>query len=107
MHFSNLCLDVNECMMNTELCNPDIEVCYNTFGSYVCLCVGGYEIGTEGFQCEGISKFYWLTQFTLALLSHPIWLGSLTHLAAFLNNLWKTDLNKDDKHVWKYKFLFT
>jgi len=44
--------------MDTELCNRVTEVCNNTFGSYMCLCADGYEIGTEEFQCEGISKFY-------------------------------------------------
>jgi hypothetical protein len=39
-----LCLDINECVLNADLCNKESSSCVNTPGSYRCDCLAGYEV---------------------------------------------------------------
>lgn len=42
-------LDVNECEMGA----PCSQRCYNTYGTFLCRCDPGYELGPDGFACNG------------------------------------------------------
>lgn len=42
-------LDVNECEMGA----PCQQRCYNTYGSFLCRCEQGYELGPDGISCNG------------------------------------------------------
>lgn len=46
-----LCLssDVDECGMGA----PCSQRCYNTYGTFLCRCETGYELGPDGFACNG------------------------------------------------------
>lgn len=49
--FNILCItDVDECSTNTDNCSPN-AICTNTFGSFSCVCVAGYD--GNGVNCEG------------------------------------------------------
>lgn len=41
--------DVNECDMGA----PCSQRCYNTYGTFLCRCDQGYELGPDGFACNG------------------------------------------------------
>ncbi|CAG14115.1 unnamed protein product, partial [Tetraodon nigroviridis] len=41
--------DVNECDMGA----PCSQRCYNTYGTFLCRCDQGYELGPDGFACSG------------------------------------------------------
>lgn len=41
--------DVNECEMGA----PCSQRCYNTYGTFLCRCDHGYELGPDGFTCNG------------------------------------------------------
>lgn len=41
--------DVNECDMGA----PCQQRCYNTYGTFLCRCDLGYELGPDGFACNG------------------------------------------------------
>lgn len=41
--------DVNECEMGA----PCSQRCYNTYGTFLCRCDQGYELGQDGFTCNG------------------------------------------------------
>lgn len=41
--------DVNECDMGA----PCSQRCYNTYGTFLCRCDQGYELGPDGFTCNG------------------------------------------------------
>lgn len=48
--------DVNECDMGA----PCSQRCYNTYGTFLCRCEQGYELGPDGFACDGETKaFLW------------------------------------------------
>ena len=42
--------DINECRVNNGGCST---ICQNNPGSYICVCNEGYQIQTDGTQCEG------------------------------------------------------
>ena len=44
--------DINECIENKTLCSNEVENCANTLGSYMCICVTGYSMSSNG-TCEG------------------------------------------------------
>lgn len=46
---SSLSVDVNECDMGA----PCSQRCYNTYGTFLCRCDQGYELGPDGFACNG------------------------------------------------------
>ncbi|XP_059150312.1 signal peptide, CUB and EGF-like domain-containing protein 1 [Physella acuta] len=37
-----MCLDIDECLENSRICDSDVEICINTVGSYVCSCKKGF-----------------------------------------------------------------
>ncbi len=41
--------DVDECGMGA----PCSQRCYNTYGTFLCRCEQGYELGPDGFACNG------------------------------------------------------
>lgn len=41
--------DVNECEMGA----PCSQRCFNTYGTFMCRCDQGYELGPDGFTCNG------------------------------------------------------
>lgn len=47
--FQHLISDVNECDMGA----PCSQRCYNTYGTFLCRCDQGYELGPDGFACNG------------------------------------------------------
>ena len=46
-----LYLDKDECATGEHDCQ---QICFNTPGSYMCLCDTGYQLGTDGHTCEGL-----------------------------------------------------
>lgn len=46
--------DVNECDMGA----PCSQRCYNTYGTFLCRCDQGYELGPDGFACNGEWFFF-------------------------------------------------
>ncbi|KAG7259999.1 hypothetical protein CRUP_020746, partial [Coryphaenoides rupestris] len=44
--------DVNECEMGA----PCSQRCYNTYGTFMCRCDQGYELGPDGFTCNDIDE---------------------------------------------------
>ena len=46
---ASLLPDVNECDMGA----PCSQRCYNTYGTFLCRCDQGYELGPDGFACNG------------------------------------------------------
>lgn len=46
---SSIFPDVNECDMGA----PCSQRCYNTYGTFLCRCDQGYELGSDGFACNG------------------------------------------------------
>ena len=52
------CTDINECdnghrnEIGYHSC-PSDEACINTFGSFTCKCPKGYQLNSNGNQCEG------------------------------------------------------
>ena len=49
--------DINECLSSNGGCAHN---CSNTDGSFVCSCVSGYELGTDGMACNG--KTFWASR---------------------------------------------
>ena len=49
------CDDINECKVDTTRCNAKNQVCKNTFGSFICDCISGYEIQADG-SCIDINE---------------------------------------------------
>ena len=50
---SILCLfliDTNECLLSNSGCS---QLCTNTIGSYQCNCRNGYQLNTNGIDCDG------------------------------------------------------
>lgn len=45
------CQDVNECLLDTDLCQDGI--CVNTEGSFTCKCNPGYEPSYDRKSCIG------------------------------------------------------
>lgn len=52
INFINAIAEINECSENKGICATD-KVCFNTPGSYLCLCNVGYWQSANG-SCEGI-----------------------------------------------------
>ena len=48
------CEDVNECL-DTSRCNGENQACRNTLGSFICDCISGYEIQSDG-SCVDINE---------------------------------------------------
>ena len=46
--------DTNECLSSNGECAHN---CSNTDGSFVCSCVSGYELDTDGMACNGTSTY--------------------------------------------------
>ena len=44
-----LYLDINECDLNNDDCEPD--KCINNIGSYTCDCQEGQELDSDGITC--------------------------------------------------------
>jgi len=57
--------DINECLTNNGGCDSN-AICANTPGSYSCACKSGY-LG-NGFNCTGISSFFFFPSFFLNLM---------------------------------------
>lgn len=51
---SSIFADVNECDMGA----PCSQRCYNTYGTFLCRCDQGYELGSDGFACNGESIIF-------------------------------------------------
>lgn len=51
MLISNICVDINECALDPDICSNGI--CENLRGSYRCNCNGGYEPDPAGTNCVG------------------------------------------------------
>ena len=49
------CDDINECKVDTTRCNAKHQVCKNTFGSFICDCISGYEIQADG-SCVDVNE---------------------------------------------------
>ena len=49
-------LDINECISNLSLCDPTSSVCQNTIGSYVCVCLPGYQVCSSIYSCLGCNQ---------------------------------------------------
>ena len=47
------CLDIDECLLDTHLCDP-FSTCINNFGSYDCDCNNGFT--GDGFTCSDIDE---------------------------------------------------
>lgn len=50
--FFYLCVDINECLLDTDLC-PNGR-CENLHGTYKCICNPGYEVDSTGKNCIGM-----------------------------------------------------
>ena len=50
LNYSLAISDTNECLSRNGGCAHN---CSNTDGSFVCSCVSGYELGTDGMACNG------------------------------------------------------
>ena len=37
------CEDVDECVLQSDICPPDSSLCRNVYGSFNCLCFKGYD----------------------------------------------------------------
>jgi hypothetical protein len=48
--FSLMNIDINECIARTDNCD---SICSNTIGSYVCSCLSGYRLQSDGATCRG------------------------------------------------------
>ena len=48
------CDDINECL-DTKRCNGENQVCKNTFGSFICDCIPGFEIESDG-SCVDVNE---------------------------------------------------
>lgn len=46
-------IDINECDIGDHNCISD-AYCNDTSGSYNCTCPAGYELGDDGYSCDGI-----------------------------------------------------
>ena len=46
-------IDINECTSS-----PCDHTCTNTAGSYECSCNSGYELGSDGLSCHGMTTEY-------------------------------------------------
>ena len=42
-------LDVNECETDPPPCG---QICRNTVGSFICICVSGYTLAEDGLTCK-------------------------------------------------------
>ena len=51
MRATDECRDVNECDLDSNLCQNGI--CRNTEGSYTCDCDSGFEVSYDGKSCIG------------------------------------------------------
>ncbi len=45
-----MCIDVNECEDDTDLCTHN---CENTVGSYTCTCDEDFVLNADGITCDG------------------------------------------------------
>jgi len=50
---NSTCIDIDECMTNTSLCDKNLGVCENVEGSYTCSCLNDFTVGPNG-ECEGM-----------------------------------------------------
>uniref|UniRef100_A0A2S2PH35 Nidogen-2 n=1 Tax=Schizaphis graminum TaxID=13262 RepID=A0A2S2PH35_SCHGA len=46
-----MCIDINECMKNVDLCDIKTETCINLPGRYKCICRWGFQWSTEQQIC--------------------------------------------------------
>ncbi|XP_073978271.1 uncharacterized protein isoform X2 [Rhodnius prolixus] len=73
MYRFGMCVDIDECLDNTDGCNEDSETCLNLRGSYACACAVGYRWNTTIEKCTPILAFQKLENISIALLmSEPI-----------------------------------
>ncbi|XP_052281301.1 fibrillin-2-like [Dreissena polymorpha] len=49
------CVDINECLMETNLCTPNGQ-CKNTPGGYECVCNRGYKLDPTGKKCIDVDE---------------------------------------------------
>nr|XP_032818229.1 neurogenic locus notch homolog protein 1-like [Petromyzon marinus] len=49
------CINKNECS-SSSLCDPTHGTCNDTVGSFVCGCVAGYMVGSDGRTCQDINE---------------------------------------------------
>ena len=54
------CRDLNECHAEKHNCDSDTTVCFNTMGSFICRCKGGYKGYTdkEETKCLDVNECY-------------------------------------------------
>ena len=45
---NGFCEEYDECKLGTHSCNTTTEICVNTFGSHMCLCLPGYFLDADG-----------------------------------------------------------
>jgi len=46
-----MCIDINECIKNLDLCDNKSETCINLPGHYKCICRWGFQWSTEQQIC--------------------------------------------------------
>jgi len=46
-----MCIDINECIKNLDLCDNKSETCINLPGRYKCICRWGFQWSTEQQIC--------------------------------------------------------
>jgi hypothetical protein len=46
-----ICVDINECLDEKNMCNNKTEDCFNTLGSYRCICKWGYQFDSNKNNC--------------------------------------------------------
>ena len=53
---SNVCVDIDECNLNTHDCNTNVSTCFNVPGSYWCMCANGYTSDEAKRVCTDINE---------------------------------------------------
>lgn len=79
-----MCVDIDECLDNTDGCNEDSETCLNLRGSYACACAVGYRWNTTIEKCTPILAFQKLEN--VGLIFTFLCLYSLVFILIFISS---------------------
>ena len=49
---NNICADIDECASGSDMCNSTVSECFNTEGSFKCICRPGFNMNNQDCVCE-------------------------------------------------------